>query len=193
MKKVYLIHGFESWPNRGFLPWLMSELFKRAKIFAVSLEMPCPELPLVGEWVKKINEEIKEPDQNKYLVGHSLGVPAILRYLESLQVGEKIGAVFLVAGFSNPLNVDHPDSDSDFRKFDNFFEKPFNFEYIKERCGKFYIIHGDKDHIVPINEAEILNKELGAQLLILEGAGHFQSSKVFELPELLELILKEVS
>lgn len=190
MKKFYLIHGFESWPNRGFLPWLMSELFKKAQIFAVSLEMPRPELPSVQEWVKKIQNEVNEPDQNKYLVGHSLGVPAILRYIESIPSGKKIKVAFLVAGFSNPLNVDDPNSD--FRKIDNFVSKPFDFLSIKEKCEKFYVIHGAEDTVVPIAEAEILKEALGAQLLIIESAGHFQSSKVFELPELLQLILKEI-
>lgn len=189
MKKFYLIHGFESLPNRGFLPWLMSELFKKTQSFAVALEMPNPDFPVVSDWVKKIKKKIKKPNENVYLVGHSLGVSTILRYLETLKRNQKIGGVFLVSGFIDKL--DNSNSNSNLRKIDNFFEKPFNFENIKKVCNKFYLIHGDQDTVVPISNAEFLGKKLGVTPLIIKGSRHFPSSKVFELPELLEIILKE--
>lgn len=190
MKKFYLIHGFESLPNRGFFPWLMHNLFTKIGVCATALEMPSPENPMVSEWVEKIKSEVKEPNLDKYLVGHSLGAPAILRYLETLQEKERIGAVFLVAGFSDKL--DKSNLDSDIRKIDNFFEKSFDFDHIKKVCAKFYMIHGDLDELVPISYAQDLSEKLGVDLIVVKGAGHFSSSKVFELPEILDLILKEI-
>jgi predicted alpha/beta hydrolase family esterase len=190
MKKFYLIHGFESLPNRGFFPWLMHNLFTKMKACATALEMPNPEDPIVSEWVEKIRSEVKKPNLEKYLVGHSLGVPAILRYLETIPEGEKIGAVFLVAGFMDKL--DESEKEPTIRKIDNFVTGPFNFEHIKKVCGKFFVIHGDNDTVVPIFMAQKLAKELEISPLIIKGAGHFQSSKVFELPELLDLTLKEI-
>src|ERR1035437_9151304 len=104
MNKFYLIHGFEAWPNGGWRPWLMRELYK-VKIFAMALEMPNPKAPKMTEWVEKIKEEVGEPNLDKYLVGHSLGVPAILRYLESLPEGSKIDGAFLVSGPIEKLEV----------------------------------------------------------------------------------------
>src|SRR3990167_7996265 len=131
MKKFYLIHGFESMPNRGFLPWLMSQLFQRARYFAVALEMPNPEKPKVVEWIQKITQELGEPNWNKYLIGHSLGVPAILRYLESLPEKSKIGGVFLVAGFADKIN-DSVVSLVVHSRISSFIEKPFDFKHIKK-------------------------------------------------------------
>jgi len=190
MKKFYLIHGFEGMPNGGFFPWLMSELFKKSNSFAVALEMPNPQDPVVSEWVGKIKDEVGEPTLYKYLIGHSLGVPAVLRYLEMLEDNQKIGAVFLVAGFTNKL--EESDSSSNIRKIDNFLEKPFNFEHIKKVCNKFYLIHGDQDTLVPVSNAKLLGEKLGVVPLIIKGAGHFKTSMVFELPELLDIILKEI-
>lgn len=190
MKKVFIVHGFESLPNRGFYPWLMSEIFKKSKNFAVSLEMPNPNFPVCSEWISKINNEVVNPNQNTYLVGHSLGVPAILRYLETLHEGQKIGGVFLVAGFVSKL--DQPDPDSNIRKIDNFLEKPFDFNHIKKVCDVFHIIHGSDDNVVPISNAEFLAEQLDTTVFVIKGAGHFPSSKVFEIPELLEIILKEL-
>lgn len=190
MKKFYLIHGFESCPNRGFFPWLMGMLFKEAKAFALSLEMPSPATPIASQWVEKIAQELGDPNLDKYLVGHSLGVPAILRYLETLPEDSKIGGVFLVAGFINKL--DESDGNSDFRKVDNFVEKPFDFEHIKKVCNKFYVIHGENDPVVPIMFAKILTEKLNIKPVIINGAEHFYSSRIFELPELLDIILKEI-
>ena len=190
MKKFYLIHGFESLPNRGFMPWLMHNIFIKMKASAVSLEMPNPENPIASEWVEKIKNEVGEPSLEKYLVGHSLGVPAILRYLETIPEDKKIGGVFLVAGFIDKL--EQSEKESSIRKIDNFLEEPFNFEHIKKVCDRFFMIHGDNDTTVPISMAQKLGEKLEIEPLVVKGAGHFQSSKIFELPELLELILKEV-
>ncbi|MBI4599005.1 alpha/beta hydrolase, partial [Candidatus Uhrbacteria bacterium] len=82
MKKVFIIHGFEGSPNGGWRPWLMAELEKQ-EIYACALSMPMPENPVCDEWVGEISRHIERNSDDKiYLVGHSLGVPAILRYLE---------------------------------------------------------------------------------------------------------------
>lgn len=183
MKKIYLIHGFNGYPNGGWRPWLMRELYK-AKTFAVALEMPKPKAPIKDEWVAKIKEEVGEVVPDKYLVGHSLGVPAILRFLETLNEGEKIAGAFLVSGPVDNVNI---------KEISNFFETPFNFEHIKKVCDKFYIIHGDADSVVPFSNAEKLSKELNAPIIKVVGADHLgDSDGVYELPQLLEIILTEV-
>jgi len=86
MKKVFIVHGFGGEPNGGWRPWLMGELAKK-DIYACALPMPTPEEPKKEEWVKAITDAIKIPNEEIFLVGHSLGVPAILHYLENLVAG----------------------------------------------------------------------------------------------------------
>ena len=152
MKKVFIIHGFQGSPNGGWRPWLMGEL-EKLDIYACALSMPNPDNPLCTEWVEEISRHIEKNKSDEiYLVGHSLGVPAILRYLEQAPQGAHIAGVILVSG---------PSEKNGNEKIVNFLETPFDFKVIGLRVQKFAIIHGDNDPNVPLRNAEFLSKELG--------------------------------
>ena len=190
MKKFYLIHGFEAMPNGGWRPWLMRQLYK-VKVFALALEMPNPWAPIMTDWVSKIKQEVGKINEDKYLVGHSLGVPAILRYLESVPEDKKFGGAFLVSGPFEKLDIEN--KSSRIRPIDNFFETSFNFEHIKKVCSNFYTIHRDNDPAVPFSHAEIFSKELNAPITKILNGGHLGDHDGFpELPQLLDLILENI-
>jgi len=181
MKKVFIIHGFEGSPNGGWRPWLMGELEKQ-EIYACALSMPTPENPVCSEWVDEISRHIEINTTDEiYLVGHSLGTPAILRYLESAQAKPISGAV-LVSGPSEKNNN---------RKIDSFLDKNFDFEKIKSNCKKFSMIHGDNDPNVPLDNAKFLSQKLNGELTIVENGGHLNGSAGwFKLPQCLEALNK---
>ena len=52
-QKVLLVHGYKTTPNGAWFPWLMGEVKKYA-VFAVSLDMPTPEVPLQEETVLRL-------------------------------------------------------------------------------------------------------------------------------------------
>ena len=180
MKKVFIVHGLEGSPNGGWRPWLMGELEKH-DIYACALSMPGDENPLCEEWIEEIARHVERSKNDEiYLVGHSLGVPAILRFLEKTEV--KISGVVLVSG---------PYEMTDNEKVNRFMEGGFDFENIKKKAGKFVVIHGDKDDIVPFGDAEILTKELRAELIVIPGGRHLNGgSGCFSLPQCLDALLK---
>jgi len=159
----------------------MGELEKQ-EIYTCALSMPTPENPVCGEWVDEISRHIERNTNNGiYLVGHSLGASAILRYLESAQAKPISGAV-LVSG---------PSEKNDNRKIDSFLDKNFNFEKIKSNCKRFSIIHGDNDQNVPIDNAKFLSQKLNDELIIVENGGHLNGSDGwFKLPQCLEALNK---
>jgi predicted alpha/beta hydrolase family esterase len=181
MKRVFIIHGFKGSPNGGWRPWLMGELEKQ-EIYACALSMPTPENPVCAEWIDEISRHIERNTNDEiYLVGHSLGAPAILRYLESAQAKKIFGAV-LVSG---------PSEKNGNRKIDSFLDKNFDFEKIKSNCKKFAIIHGDNDPNVPLDNAKFLSQNLNDELIIVENGGHLNSSAGwFKLPQCLEVLNK---
>lgn len=182
--KVFLIHGFEGTPNGGWRPWLMGKL-AHEDIFACALAMPDPEQPKKDEWVKEISRAVGTPTEDIFLVGHSLGVPAILRYLETLPEGAQIGGVVLVSG---PIH----NSGVHAEKMQTFFETPFNFSAIQSKAGIIIIIHGDTDSLVPFEQAGELADKLGGSLIVIPNGGHLNgSSGWYELPEALESLLKQ--
>ena len=63
--------------------------------------MPNPERPTVSSWQFALDQVIGKPDENTFLVGHSLGCITLLHFL-SRQQPEKIGGLVLAAGFAAP-------------------------------------------------------------------------------------------
>ena len=188
MKKVFQIHGFKGSPNGSWHPWLMSEL-KKQDIYACALPMPSPDHPYIDKWVKTITTAIEGPYKDTFLVGHSLGVPTILRYLETLPSDLKLGGAVLVSGPFHNLR------DNAHKELDPFFENSFNFEYIKKVCNKFIVIHAIDDTRVPISHAVLLANKLGCEVITLPTGGHLTGSEgVYKLPQVLaelEKMLKE--
>ena len=184
MKKVFMIHGFQGEPNGGWRPWLMGELAQN-DVWACALAMPTPDIPNKDEWVKKISEEVQDPDEDVFLVGHSLGVPTILRYLETLSNGSKIGGVILVSGTAFKVKKDG------YEQVNSFLETSFDFEHIKNVCKNFVVIHGDDDPNVPFSDAEYLSNQLSCNLILIHNGKHLNGSAgIYKLPEALESLLK---
>ncbi len=178
-KKVYIIHGWEATPDVNWFPWLKEEL-KRKDMDAIVPLMPNTNNPNCIEWVDSLQKTIINPDKNTYLVGHSLGVIAILRYLESLPKGLKIGGVILVAGFPEPIGL---------KELDSFFQTRLNYKKVKNSAKMFVAIHSDNDPYVPIENGYLLRDKLGAELVILPNAGHLnEGDGYFKLPIILKFI-----
>ncbi len=185
MKKVFIIHGFGGEPNGGWRPWLMGKLAED-DIWACALPMPTPNNPKKDEWVNEISRQVGEPSENIYLIGHSLGVPAILRYVESLPESSILGGVVLVSGIINVI-----DGKERYKPIDHFYDTPFDFKKIKSITGNFSVIHGDNDPSVPFSDAEQLSKELGCDLIPIKNGGHLNGSSGWrQLPEALDALLK---
>jgi predicted alpha/beta hydrolase family esterase len=184
MKKVYLIHGFEGSPNGGWRPYLMRELAHN-DISSFSLSMPSPEKPILDEWLSEIKRYIdRDINDEIYLVGHSLGGTAILRYLEKFDSQNIKGIVSVSA----PCICKKENS-----RISEFLEDNFDWNLIKNKVSKVAVIHGDDDPLVPVVEAEKISNELDGKLIIIKNGKHLNGSAGFiELPELLEVILRMI-
>jgi predicted alpha/beta hydrolase family esterase len=184
-KRVFLIHGWEGYPEEGWRPWLKQELEKRG--FKVSVPaMPDTMTPTMEKWVPYLSQVVGKPDKNCYFVGHSLGCIAILRYLETLKENEKVGGVVLIAGFGTDLEYE------DYKgEVTSFFSTPVNWKKIKKHCQKFVAIHSDDDPWVLIKHNALFKEKLGAKAIVEHNKGHFSGNdNIFELPLALEAVLE---
>jgi predicted alpha/beta hydrolase family esterase len=180
--KVYLIHGFEASPNGAWRAWLLRQLADR-DVYACALPMPSPAEPREAAWVTEIARVVeRDRDDDVFLVGHSLGVPAILRFVESAPADLRIKGVVLVAG---PIeNIGKP-------RIQDFFMSPFDFAAIRAKLGAATVIHAKDDANVPYAHAERLARELGAELVTLETGAHLNSAAgIRELPSALAALEK---
>lgn len=181
MKKVFIVHGWSGSPDANWFPWLKDEL-SALGISADILHMPNTDFPKMDEWVKQLRTCIGVPNEEVFLVGHSLGCMAIMRYLESYGANEKIGGVLLVSGFSRSIGIPY---------LDNFFEKPLDHEKVKQSVSRITIINSDDDPYVPLAEGKFLEEKLGGKFVVLSNGGHInQASGFVTFPLGLEQLLQ---
>lgn len=180
-KRVFIIHGWEGMPESNWFPWLKEQLESR-NFEVIVPAMPNTGHPVFSEWLSCLRKIVGKADENTYLVGHSLGVIAILRYLESLPSQQKIGGAVMVAGFSESLGIAETES---------FFATPLNYDKIKNSAGKFIAINSDNDPYVPIRKGEILRDKLSADFIVVPKGNHLNEGAGFtKLQVVLESLLK---
>lgn len=185
MKRVFIIHGWEGNPNEGWFPWFKKEL-EQERFEVVIPAMPNSDTPVFDEWLLKLKGEIKNPDKNTYLVGHSLGCITILRFLETLNDDQKVGGAIFVAGFGHDLEYKGYKGE-----LSSFFETPIGWNKIKTKANKFVIIHSKDDEWVAIEHNKIYEEKLGAESVVLNGFGHFTGDEgVTQVSIVLEKLLE---
>lgn len=188
-KRVFIIHGWDGYPEEGIFPWLKKELENRDFV-VYNPAMPNSPNPKISTWIPFLKEKVGIPDENTFLFGHSMGAQAILRYLESLEEGIKVGGAVFLAGFTH-LTDEAYETDEDVDIAKPWLETPLNWDKIKSHSNKFIGIFSDNDPSVPISEAEIFESKLGAKIIIEHGKQHFSGSDgIKELPSALESVLE---
>lgn len=181
MKKVFIIHGFNGTPNGGWRSWLMGEL-AAMDVYACALPMPSPQAPVLEDWIAELGRVLEREDPTEtILVGHSLGVPTILRRLQRAPEGFRIAGAVLVSGPIATIDANHA--------VDPFLREPFDLESIRRRIARAAVIHGDDDDRVPLAHGERLAAALSAPLVVVPGGGHLNGKSGWRtLPQALEAI-----
>ena len=148
---------------------------------------PETELPQQSRWIPYLAAQIGQLDDELFLIGHSVGCVAIMRYLETLPENQRVGGVVLVAGYTDDLK---------YKELENFFQTPIDFEKIKSKSKNgFVAIHSDNDPYVDLKYADILKEKLGAEVIIKHTMGHFSGAieseaSCTELPDVIQAVEK---
>jgi predicted alpha/beta hydrolase family esterase len=180
-KRLIIVHGWEGHPGEGWFPWLKTEMERKGWEVKVPA-MPNSKEPKVHEWLPYLTQVVGKVDENTFMVGHSLGCVAIVKFLGSLPGKDSIGGAVLVAGFDNPLK---------YKELENFFSAPVNWEKAKNKCKKFVSIHSEDDDSVPVINSVKLKNNLGAEAIVVNGFRHFSGSDgVTSLPVVFQKLLE---
>jgi len=180
MRKVIIVHGVGGYPEENWFPWMKRELGKVGCEVHVP-QFPTPQKQTLERWMKVI--EKYGVDGNTVLVGHSLGAPFVLNVLEKYPAH----AAFLVASFVGKAGNDFDEG------MRSFAQRDFNWERIRKNCRKFYVFHSDNDPYIKLEKGEEVAQKLGAKLILVKDAGHFNAKAGYlEFKLLLEKIKKEL-
>ncbi len=180
-----IVHGWGGNSESDWLPWLAHEMKRRGATVIVP-DMPGTDEPVMGRWIPFLNDLVKEPDQDTYFVGHSIGCQTILRYLESLPAGKKVGGVVLVAGWMTLRNL----SEEEKPIAKPWIETPIDWAEVNSHCDFFTAVYSDDDPYVPESDARLLGDRLRAKLVLDSKKGHFtDEDDVAQLPAALNELL----
>ena len=187
MKRVFIIHGWSGFPEEAWFPWLEQKLEEKG-IQTEIPAMPETDTPKIEKWVPFLAKQIRGSDQETYLVGHSIGVQTILRYLETID--KPIGGVLAVAGFYNliPGCLEGPEEEKIAKPW---LETPIDNNKVKQTAGKITAIFSDNDPYVGLDNVDLFKERLNAKIVVLSDKGHMGASEGFkEIPEILAELLK---
>ncbi|MFH0804065.1 MAG: alpha/beta hydrolase [Candidatus Zambryskibacteria bacterium] len=187
MKRVYIIHGWDGYPEEGWFPWLKKELENKGfEVFVPA--MPNPSEPKIETWVPFLSELVGVPDLETFFVGHSIGCQAIIRYLETLSEGIKIGGAVFVAGWYNLRNLE---TEEEKRIAGPWVNTPRDDEKIKGVINKATAIFSDNDPFVLPENHKSWQEKVGAKIIVEHDKGHFSGSDgITELPSALDAVLE---
>ena len=181
MNRVFIVHGWEGYPEEGWRPWLREKLEKDGvEVFVPA--MPDAKNPKQQAWVDHLSNVVGKPDEGSYFIGHSLGCIGILRYLEGLPESFVVGGVILVAGFDDDLGVP---------QLSDFFTTPIDWERIKARSKQFISIESDNDPYGLLKYNNVFAEKLGAHTIEMHDMKHFSGDDgITELPVVYEELME---
>lgn len=184
--RVFIIHGWSGSPQEAWLVWLKTEL-EKSDIQVEVLAMPHPDTPEIEAWVGHLSRAVGEADENTFFVGHSIGVQAILRYLERLPAGKKVGGMVSVAGWFNLKNL----SQTDQLIAQPWVETRIDVQRVRQHCSKFVSIFSDDDQVVPQENLRWFEERLGAKIILEHSQGHFDAAT--KLPAALQALQEMIA
>ncbi|MDD3343765.1 MAG: alpha/beta hydrolase [Sulfurospirillaceae bacterium] len=183
MKKIYVIHGFFASPYDHWFPWLHDKMQMAHGLDVEILHMPTQETPYVDEWLDKIHHMIGTPDINTFVITHSLGGIALLRYLNNLQESFLLGGIILVSPFDKPIDV--------YPLLDSFVNVTLDYAKLSRNIDQKAVIISGNDAFVSPTISKALSQKLDCALFEIPRGGHFLGKEGFEMfPEVYEILKK---
>ena len=187
-KRVFIVHGWDGYPEEGWFPWLKKELEQKG--FQVSVpQLPDPDTPRIDSWIPALASAVGIPDEQTYFVGYSIGCSTIVRYLETLPPDVRVGGVVFVAGFFKRLILEGEEESPAIAE--PWLKTAVDFQKVRSHLDKNVAIFSDNDPYVPLDNQDDFRDKLGSEIIIEHGKWHFnEGNGVMELPSALESVLK---
>ncbi len=163
-KRVYIIHGWDDLPTNGWFPWLKNKLTDEG--FEVHAPvMPDAGHPTIEIWVPFLKHAVGQADENTFFVGHSVGCQTILRYIETLPAGTKVGGVVMVAPWVT-LKAEAMAEDDTANVALPWIQRPIHWSKIRQYLNRVVVIMSDDDQFVPVEDGKVFVRELHAELIM---------------------------
>lgn len=169
--KVVIIHGNMGCTSESFwIPWLKSRL----RLELPRVEIKTPNMPdnWIGSediWIPYMRDELM-CDEETVIIGYSTGAIDAMRYAEQHEI---LGSI-LVCPY-------HTDLNNNIEKLSGYFNRPFDWESIKENQQWIMQFSSTDDPYVPIEESRFIHNKLSTEYHEYNDRKHFMGMEEREI------------
>jgi predicted alpha/beta hydrolase family esterase len=172
--RLLLVPRWSGRRDSDFYPWLGQTLAERGwpgEFEVISLRPPAaPELAAtIGAVRGRLSSSAIA--SRTVLIGHSVGAQAAMRALADLPPGVEVFAFLAVAGW---WSIDDP-----WPTIDPWIETPFDWARARSAARRRVVLLSANDPYTAdaAHTARLFQDRLGAEVKIVEGAGHFKAAE----------------
>ena len=159
-------NGLDEDDNMNEVMWYGWAAKHLAKEFRLSVPLKTFPDPLYAHeeiWKAFAKDEL-DLDENTIIIGHSSGAACALRLMEEV----RSAGCILVSGYDSDLG-------DDLERESGYFNRPFNYEKMRENTPWIIQFHAENDHLVPVDAARKVAKSLEkVKYVEHKKSGHFQ-------------------
>lgn len=183
--RVIAVHGYNSWPEKHWFPWLSEQLESRGIPIQVC-SLPDSSQPQPQAWQQALREQIPSLDEKTIVVAHSLGCITVLRYL--LEKNFTPHSLILVSGFLAQSTI--------LPELNEFIGNDVTPARLKEKGIvniPSIVIYSDNDEVVLPEHSKELAEALSSEHVFIPQGQHFLEEEGWtEFPQLLEIITSTI-
>lgn len=192
---VLLVHGTGGNGRKHWFGWLADNLREQG-YEVIAPDLPNPDKPVLEEWLEELDKYKNKIDENTIIIGHSLGSPVSLRFINSLN--KKIDKLILVASIGKRADWEKYAKNNPgdpVENIKNISEMEIDFENIKKNVRDVIYYYSDNDQYIQSEVNEYYKANMEAEYRLRRGYNHFSvtTSGMSEFPELLSEIEKSRS
>mmetsp|Transcript_19028 Transcript_19028/g.18288 ORF Transcript_19028/g.18288 Transcript_19028/m.18288 type:complete len:190 (-) Transcript_19028:12-581(-) len=168
--RVVIIPGMGCTPVQSsvWYSWFAKQMESRPAVTeCVIRNFPDPYVCKESVWVPFLTNEIGL-DQDTIVVGHSTGAACAMRLLESDDIAFLRGVVLVAAA--------HTDLGEESERKSEYFNRPWNWEKMKQGAQKIVCFHGTDDPLIPVSEARHIAQKMECDAFEykeMDGMSHF--------------------
>lgn len=167
MKNYFIIHGTFGHNKENWFAWLEEKL--KSKGFDVyNFNYPTPEGHNFESWSNVLNQAKSEINEESVFICHSSAPIFLIKYCLFNNI--KIGKLVSVSGANN-FEVGIPEFDNINKHM--FLDDVSNF---KNLCKKRICFYSKNDPYITFNALQTFAKSIDAEEIVIDDAGHFNTS-----------------
>ncbi len=180
IKIIFIPGNGNGTPHDNWFPYI-KRIFEKLKLQVVARQFPDAFLARSSYWLPFLKDTLKV-DEYTIIIGHSSGALAAMRFAEQNKL---LGSILIGAM--------HTDLGIETERLSGYFDKPWDWQAIKNNQQWIVQFASTDDPWIPIREPRFVHKKLDSEYYEFTDQGHFGGDYYKEeFPELVEIIKKKL-